>query len=134
MRVSTLNFDANPPERSDMEVSLRRLASSPDRLVAAKWQKLLELVHALRADGPNPDALGLIVLDEFWLSPANPANRVLVGVRVDWRDFAPLVDGLPEMHYRMQIQRRGCKLSKDARARTPEEAGRIIRDAFGWSR
>jgi hypothetical protein len=138
MKIVALDLDADSPERCDVEVLLveillRRLASSQDRLVAAKWQKLLELVEALCADGPYPEAWGHVQGDELYLSPSKPANPVTVRVRADWRDFGPVVDGLPEMHYRLQIERRGAKLSRDARARSPEEAERIIREAFGWS-
>jgi hypothetical protein len=134
MRIVTLELDTDPPEPRDIEVPLRRLASSPERLVAARWQKLLELIQVLRADGPYPEAWGHILGHELYLSPGNPANRVTVRVRADWQDFAPLRDGMPEMHYRLKIQQRGAKLSRDARAKTPEEVEQIIREAFGWSR
>jgi hypothetical protein len=94
----------------------------------------LELVEVLYADGEKPEALGIIFRDELSLSPRDRANRVTVRVRVDWQDFAPLCDGLPEMHYGLQIERQGAKLNTDARTRSPEESGRIIREAFGWSR
>jgi hypothetical protein len=134
MRIVTLDLDADPPEPCDVEIPLRRLASAPDRLVAARWQMLLELVRALRADGPHPEAWASILGEELYLSPGNPANRVTVRVRADWQDGAPLRDGWPEFHYRLQIERSGARLSQDARTQSPEEAGRIIREAFGWSR
>jgi hypothetical protein len=135
MRIVTIDLDAGPDERfCDVEGPLQRLASSPERLVAARWQMLLDLARVLRADGPAPEAWGLILGDELSLSPGTPANKVTVQVRADWKDHAPLRDGLPEMHYRLQIKRPGAKLSTDARARTPEEVERLIREAFGWSR
>ena len=133
MRIVTLELDADPPEPCDIEVPLQRLACSPEPLVSVRWHKLLDLVEVLRADGPHPVAWGHILGDELLLSPGNPVNRVTVRVRVDWQDFSPLRHGLPEMHYRLQIQRRGAKLSRDARAPSPEEVERIIREAFGWS-
>jgi hypothetical protein len=38
------------------------------------------------------------------------------------------------MHYRIQVERRGAKLTQDARADSTEEADRVIREAFGWLR
>ncbi len=135
MRITILDLEAEPPDFCDVEVALQRRASSPIPLIAAKWQKLLDLVRVLRADGLQPEARALIVGEELSLFPRNPANRIVnVRVRVDWQDYAPLRDGLPELHYRLQIERPGAKLSKDARTRSPEEAGQIIREALGWSR
>jgi hypothetical protein len=71
---------------------------------------------------------------ELTLMPANPANRVSVRVWTDWRDYGPVRDGLPVLHYRMQIQRRSSQRTVDARADSPEEAKRIIYQAFGYLR
>lgn len=62
--------------------------------------------------------------------PLKPGIRI--SVRVDWRDRAPLRDGLPEMHYRFQIERPGKTISEDARAKDVVEAERVIFEAFGW--
>ncbi len=61
--------------------------------------------------------------------PTKPEVRV--SVRIDWRDHAPLQDGLPEMHYRFQITRRGKTLTEDARVKDVVEAARIVCEAFG---
>jgi hypothetical protein len=62
--------------------------------------------------------------------PRKPGVRV--SVWVDWRDYGPLRDGLPEMHYRLQVERPGKTITDDARAKDPIEAERIICEAFGW--
>jgi hypothetical protein len=134
MRILTPEPDANPAKLCDIEGPLRRLASSPERVVAAQWQKILELAELLRADSPYPEVWGLICGDELSLHPSNSANRVTVRIRVDWQDLGPLEDSLPVMHYRIQIERPGAKLSTDAWTRSPQEAEQIIREAFGWSR
>jgi hypothetical protein len=59
-------------------------------------------------------------------------HRVLIRVWVDWHDYAPLRDGLPDAHYRFQIRHGDAALSGDARAANPEEAERVIREGFGW--
>jgi hypothetical protein len=62
--------------------------------------------------------------------PTQPGVRV--SVRVHWRDYAPLRDGLPELHYRFQVRRPGKTITEDARANDVVEAERIICAAFGW--
>jgi hypothetical protein len=61
-----------------------------------------------------------------------PKPGVRISVRIDWHDYAPLRDGLPEMHYRFQVERPGKTVSEDARAKDLVEAERIICEAFGW--
>jgi hypothetical protein len=120
------------PETHDIETPLRTMALSADRQEAFRGQRLLELVQHLQAQGPVPRACVQLLLRELWLRPYNHANRVLVKIWVDWRDYSPLQEGLPEAHYRLQIQRGKAPLSRDARASTPEEAEQVIWEAFGW--
>lgn len=62
--------------------------------------------------------------------PGAPKTRV--GVRADWQDYAPLRDGVPDMHYRFEVRCPGQPMSTDARTKDLAEAERILRDAFGW--
>jgi len=117
----------------DVEPQLLEMASSEDRVKAFKAQKLLELVRHLKAQGPAPEACGHVRNNELWLSPYNVANKVLVRVWVDWFDYAPLKEGLPEAHYRLQVQRRERVVSQDVRAASTTEAEEAIWQAFGWS-
>jgi hypothetical protein len=122
-------------EAQDIEAPLRSLASSHDRLEAFKGRKLLELVRHLQAQGPAPEVIGrLWWRQQLLLTPRSTTNRAAVTVWIDWRDYAPVRDGLPEAHYRLQIRRGNAALSQDARAATPEEVERIIWEAFGWVR
>jgi hypothetical protein len=59
-------------------------------------------------------------------------EKTSVIVRIDWMDYVPLQDFISKVHYRLQIRRPGKVLSEDARAKTPLEAERVIRKAFGW--
>ena len=113
---------------------LEQLAQETDRLASTRWRKLLELVHVLQSDGPNPEAWGQVFGDCLWLSPPNTANKVHVKIWMDWQDHGPTVDGLPTMHYRIQINRPSSKLSEDARVERPEQVRQIIWKAFGWLR
>ena len=126
--INLLDLDSQ-----DIEPLLIKMTRSDDRLESFKGARLLELVRHLQAKGPAPTACGHLLLGELWLTPYNVANRVLVKVWVDWFDFAPLKDGLPEAHYRLQIERGKSPVSSDARANTVSEAEHAIWEAFGWS-
>jgi hypothetical protein len=117
----------------DIVAPLRALATDPDRLTSARGRMLLELVEYLHAQGPAPRACGHLSLDELVLFPSHPSAKVSVQVWADWPDYGPARDGLPVMHYRLQIRRPGSPLSRDERAATPAEAERVIWQAFGWA-
>jgi hypothetical protein len=119
-------------ERHDIEAPLLQMVSSEDHLEAFKGQKLLELVRYLQAQGPAPRACGHLMLGLLCLMPSGSASQVSVDVWVDWRDYGPLRDGLPEAYYRLQIRRGKAPCTRDARAATPAEAEQIIWEAFGW--
>jgi hypothetical protein len=119
-------------EADDIVSPLRALSADPDRLAAARGRMLLDLVEYLHAQGPAPRACGHLLLDELILFPAHPSRKVSVRVWADWPDYGPARDGLPVMHYRLQVQRPGSHLSWDERAATPAEAERVIWQAFGW--
>jgi len=134
--MQIVTFDIVDPETfapRDIEIPLQRLAESPDPLTAVKWRALLELVRVLRDDGRHPQAIGFILNDEMTIHPRNQANRATVSVRVDWYDFAPLQDGVPALHYRLEIGRRGGDLTKGVRTPDAQEVRTLIREAFGWS-
>jgi hypothetical protein len=84
-----------------------------------------------RALNPDPATWGGRLSDEM-RRRFPPKPGVCVSVRVDWQDYAPLRDGLPEMHYRFQVERPGKTITEDARAKNVVEAERIVCEAFGW--
>lgn len=123
----------NPLDASrDIEPALMQLASSDNPLEALKGQKLLELVRHLKTQGPSPTAGRQLVLRELWLVPYNDAKGRCLQIWVDWNDYGPLRDGLPETHFRLSMRRGNGTLSIDARAKTVEDAGQVIYEAFGW--
>jgi hypothetical protein len=111
----------------DVRAKLLAMASGHSRLDALKGQKLLDLVQLLEAQGPEPRVYARFLLKELMLL----TNNVCVKVWVDWRDYGPLQDGIPQAYYRLQIRRESVALSEDRRAETPEEVERIISQAFG---
>jgi len=170
MRITTFDLDQHKP--CGIEVKVRCLAASPERLEAASWHKLLELVEHLLSSGPDHELWGQIMHRELLLNKPGPPDPVrdremkkfidewralhpdpgtwgnllslemrhrfppepgvCVSVWVDWRDYAPLRDGLPEMHYRFQVKRPEKTITEDARTKDLVAAERIICEAFGW--
>lgn len=123
-------FNWRDRETRDIEKPLRQLAANDNPLTAAKGQKLLALVRYLQARGPTPEAFGYVWGQELWLSPSPPANRVSLDIGLDWKDYGPMQDGLPLMHYRIRIRHREEVMPMDERVNLPEEVERIILEAF----
>jgi hypothetical protein len=110
-----------------IEPSLIAMATDTNLLEALKGRKLLELVQHLQSKG-EPRAFGWARRGMLHLSPRD--SSVSVSVWIDWYDYAPLQDGLPVPHYRLEVRRRDSTVSYDARAANSNEAVRIILDAF----
>lgn len=119
-------------EGDNFERALRQQAAGNDPVDARRARKLLDLVRYLEAQGPAPRAFAHLFFDELWLTPFREADPAMVHVSVDWKDFGPVQDGIPEMHYRLNYKRAGSELSIDASVRDPDEAERVIWEAFGW--
>jgi hypothetical protein len=128
--VRIINFY---PWSKDMEL-LRLNTESDDRLEAFKAQKLLDLVHYLHDQGPEPQIYCHLYIMVLRLSLFVPGKRGLIKVWIDWQDYGVVQDGLPEAYYRLQIMRGKSHLSEDARVKSPKEVEGIICEAFGWSR
>jgi hypothetical protein len=118
----------------DLVSALRDGAADSDPLAAARARTLLELVEYLRSRGSGRRAAGLLLNDRLMLSPIGPSSKIAVWVEVDWRDYGPVRDGLPVMHYRLQFKTPGAHLSQNERAATLEAAEQVIWAAFGWTK
>jgi hypothetical protein len=112
------------PLDKDILAQLRERAASPERIAATKGRMLLELVECLQNRGPNPQAGITLFNDVITILLLHPGRAVEVWV--DWQDAGKTLDGLPVMHYRLQIRKPDGELSEDARATTPVEAARLI--------
>lgn len=123
-------------DSQSIEKPLILMAASADRSESFCGQKLLDLVQYLQAQGPSPQAHACRVHHELWLSPIDghdSASRVSATVWVDWQDYAPYIDGLPQAHYRLRIKRRNIALTEDVRAATSQEVEQAIHKAFDWT-
>jgi hypothetical protein len=107
------------------------LLQKPEPPDTVRDPQMKRFMDEWRAQNPDPTTWGNRLSREMRRRfPAKPGVRV--SVRVDWRDYAPLRDGLPEMHYRFQVERPEVTITEDARAKHTIEAERIICEAFGW--
>jgi hypothetical protein len=106
------------------------LLHKPEPPDPVRYEAMKNFMDEWRALNPDSTTWGVrLSRDMRRRFPAKPG--VCVTLRVDWRDYAPLRDGFPEMHYRFQIKRPGKVISEDFRAKDPLEAHRIICEAFG---
>jgi hypothetical protein len=94
----------------------------------------LRVVVSPRSEGDAAASFGIFASDEIWLWPASPGYQSEIRIWADWRDRAPLQDGLPALHFRLQAKKRGEELSQDIRAETADHAAAAIFAVFGWSR
>ena len=94
-------------------------------------QMLLKLVRYLHSRGVTPEVFGTVFNNELWLNSPNPLKKTSLKIWLDHMDYGPLVNGIPEMHYRIQIRGPESKLSSDARSSSIAELERIIYEAFG---
>ena len=119
------------PDGSDVKPTLVPVVGNEHPWMALKARMLRDLVAHLESRGPAPDIFAHVVGDELWLSPANRQNRVQVQVAAVWRDYSPLLDGYPEMHYLVSVRRPGTPAHEERARELPEVEGHI-RAAFGW--
>lgn len=113
---------------------LRVPADNTDRLASARSTMMRELVDYLQAQGLTPQVGGHLIRNELLLISNHPSKKASVRIWTDWPDYGPVHNGLPVLHYRLQVQQTGSHLSMDERATTTVEAGRVILLAFGLSR
>jgi hypothetical protein len=114
----------DPLHPEDAFAELRSLAESSERMTAARSRMLLELVEYLQSRGPTPTAGVTFFSNELWISLRHPERSVTVWV--DWNDYGEIRDGMPVMHYRVQICRPDSELSDNHRATTMVEAACLI--------
>lgn len=91
--------------------------------------------HMKRWKAENPEAQGSDARSrESFLGEIrkfHPATDASAIVCVDWRDYAPLQDGVPEMHYRIEIKHRSLNQNVvETRTQDLAECERIFRAAF----
>ena len=94
-------------------------------------KKMREFMEEWRASNPDPTTSGDSLRREM-RKRFPPETGIRVRVWAGWRDYGPVRDGLPVMHYRFEVRRPGKAENVYARARDAAGAERIIRKAFGW--
>jgi len=136
MRIFTLTSHApTPSENERLAAALQPLAASPNAVVAAKWQRLLELVNRLEADGERPELFGHFrsspdsVEQTLWLHPAwETSGHCALRLTIDWYDrAAPKENGLPPLHFRISTHDKAGQILREARRATAPEAEQVVR-------
>jgi hypothetical protein len=86
----------------------RHLAASESRYESEVGKMTLALLDRIRRDIVGP-RLGVIqMLKELWFQYSDGhGHRTLITVTIDHKDYSPLVDGIPQMHYRLTHPRSG---------------------------
>jgi hypothetical protein len=129
--VTHLQLSGSEHELWGQLVLKELLLHKPDPPDPVRDREMKKFIDEWRAENPDPTAWGNHLGREMRRRfPTKPG--VHVSLWADWRDYAPLRDGLPDMHYRFQVKRPGKSITEDARAKDPAEAEQIIRQAFGW--
>ena len=105
-------FDLPPPKHPGdpgFEDKFRRLAESDSRFDAHVGRMMLDFIECLRRGVIGP-RLGATVFpfrgELLWLHYADgQGHHTTIKVAIDYYDRSPLVDGLPQLHYRLSYDR-----------------------------
>src|SRR5262245_51853368 len=74
MRITTFDTKDGSYQECGIEVPLRRLAASADRLEAAYWRMMLDLVEHLASSGSELELHGKVFLKQMWLTRPVPRD------------------------------------------------------------
>ncbi len=111
------------PDREGFEAEYQRLAASGSPCEAEMARMMLRLFERLRRGMVGPVLHGFkIVGHELNLQYHHGNCTATVKVRIDYKDYSPLVDGVPALHYRLASSvedKDSDELSTDE-LRTPE--------------
>jgi hypothetical protein len=101
-------IDPIHPDAPCFEDEYRRLAASGSRFEAKIGALMLAFLDRLRHDVSGPRLGVMKMLDELWLQYADGhGHSTLITARIDHKDYAPFVEGVPPMHYRLAYARPG---------------------------
>jgi hypothetical protein len=92
------------PEDPSFEDDYRRMATADSRAEEMIGKMMLDLLKTLREGVVGPRLVAFRPLPnehELSLTYASSGNSTSITVAVDWKDRSPLVDGVPQMHYRL---------------------------------
>src|SRR4051794_10342281 len=87
----------------DVLAQLKERTASEDLIIAAIGRMLLALLEYLQSRGPTPQAGVLFLNDQLMITLSHPTRHL--SVWIDAKDFGEIRDGMPVMHYRIQISK-----------------------------
>ena len=98
-------LDTLPPHGRSFEDFYQAQAKSDFPAERRMGEMMLELFEALRRGTIGPRLHALKTADELWLSYSSGTdNYVSIGLKVDYKDRTPMVNGLPQFHYRLSYE------------------------------
>ena len=89
------------PNRPGFEAEYERLAASSSPCEAEMARMMLRLFDRLRRGMVGPVLHGFKIGHELNLQYHHGNCTATVKVRIDYKDYSPLVDGVPTLHYRL---------------------------------
>jgi hypothetical protein len=111
----------------DVKSSLLALTDSGDKVQAHKAERILELVRYLEEWPPSHRALAILHLtDQLWITFGRRPKVASARIRIDWKDYGPVEDGIPIMHYRIEVKTPGDKVWSEIRTRELEEIRQFL--------
>ena len=94
------------PDAPTFEDDYQHLAASESRFESKIGTMMLAFLDRLRHDVIGPRLGVTKVFEELWLVYSNEHGRsTLITARIDHKDYSPLVEGVPLMHYRLAYTR-----------------------------
>jgi len=115
----------------DAKSSLLALADNENKVLARKAEQMLELVRYLEDRPPSYRVFATQrLVDQLWLTYGRRPRSVWARIRIDWSDYGPLEDGIPIMHYRIEVKSSDDDVWSEIRSRELEEIRQFLTQAF----
>jgi len=114
--------------------------TKPDAVIGAhRTEMMVRLVHHLENDVPGPVIGALKILDELSLTfVADKGHATHITISVDAIDYAPLENGMPPFHYRVNYtqpdDKNANRLSVDRRSNKIEDVADFVLEAIASCR
>ena len=122
MRIVALDLRTAPAQHRDLVDILDSQIDPESPIKSLYWERMVELVHELSADKSDRVVFATLIRRELSLIH----GEVCVHVRLDSFDCAPLVNGAPNYHFRLEFRSPDGRLERETRRQDALEAAEII--------
>ncbi len=133
-------IDLFDPDNPTFDVEYRRLVDSDSPYDVQMGQMMLDLLDQIRRGVMGPRLFASFMTDELWLNYSDDRGHgTTIRATVDHYDFASLVDGVPQFHFRLRYDLPPPHSptnpeTVEERTREPDIACDIIREAIKRSK